>query len=267
MAIKTTPYISASQIKKFGYCPILYKHDYVDGGERMPPNIYMLYGTAIHKALEYNFKQKIKSRKDLPHQEVYAKFEEVFDEETDKHNIYRDATYSMMIFQAQGTIEQYITEVAPDLQPLYVEYEFELKLKNFPITIKGYIDLITEDGRIIDYKTSGKSWKSQYRQTSVDKDIQLTLYSAAYRKAFGKVETGAEFHILPRGENQCYIRGTTNSEAEVIHILQQATIIEKIVELGVFMPNLSSCSTCALKDSCPKIPWVESEGGYIYLPS
>lgn len=59
-------YISASQISIFLDCPLKYKKIYSEDVVKMPPNLYILFGSAIHHALEINYKQKITSRTDIP---------------------------------------------------------------------------------------------------------------------------------------------------------------------------------------------------------
>jgi PD-(D/E)XK nuclease superfamily len=59
-------YISASQINTFLQCPLKYKIQYSGDVVRLPPNLYIMFGTAIHHVLEENYRQKISSRVDLP---------------------------------------------------------------------------------------------------------------------------------------------------------------------------------------------------------
>lgn len=267
MVAKSVPYLSASQIDKFAFCPILYYYDYVVGGKRLPPNIYMIYGTAIHEALAFNFRQKIVSRVDLGWEAVHEKFTEAFEREIDDARLIRDPTYHVMKVQAEGNVFNYMTKMAPSLMPKLVEHTFEIKLKNYPVTIKGIFDLVTEDDYIIDFKTAGKSWKDTYRQTKVEESIQLRLYCIAFRKLYGRREKEAQFHIIPRYEEEIHIRKTCPSEESILKLLKTASAIEQIVKLGVFMPNLTNCSKCDLNSVCPKQPWVEQAGGFLYLPT
>jgi len=252
---KNCDYISASQIGTFMACPLAYKYIYVDGAQRMPPNVYMSYGTAMHAALAFNYEQKIKSRKDLHVHEVETKFLLVFNQECQENNYSEDL--SKFYLPAENTLYYYMKEVAPKIQPTHVEYKFEIKLKHFPITIMGYIDLITEDGDIRDHKTAGKSWKSQYTPSKLRNNIQATMYAAAYRKLFKKPEKGIFFDVLPRHESMMYPKETQRTEAQIMSLLNSAASIESIVKLGVFVPNHNSCSTCPFKDGCNREIYVD----------
>jgi len=62
------------------------------------------------------------------------------------------------------------------------------------LPLKGYIDLIDDQGTILEHKTAGRS----YPEDAAAKDIQLTAYSMAYRRLYGKDENGVRMDILVR---------------------------------------------------------------------
>ena len=71
-------YISATQISQFLHCPLSYKIIYSGEVTRLPPNLYILYGSAIHHALETNYRQKITSRVGMPLNDAYGEFRKFF---------------------------------------------------------------------------------------------------------------------------------------------------------------------------------------------
>jgi len=250
---KCTDYISASQIKQFLFCPLAYKYGYVDG-IKGKGNEYTAYGSAVHKALQLNFEQKITSGKDLPSREVIDLFEKEFSKIVQEENIFIDSLQGSIFIQAGAlTLESYITKIAPTIDPLYCEKKFEVTLKNYPIKILAYVDLITKDDRIIDFKTVGKTWKQQYSKNKVLNDVQVTIYSALFRKVFKKQEKSIEFHILPRGSSECEIIVTDRTEEQIKQVLELATAIEVSIEKGLLIPNIANCPSCAYKDICPKL--------------
>lgn len=250
---KKVDYISASQIGQFLFCPIAYKFNYVDRIKRDEPNIYMSYGTVMHLALAFNNKHKIKTRKDLDIKTLCNYFNEQFEAECKPNNWTNCHTYTEMKMVAEFTLEKYLKEVAPHVMPMYVEQEFRIKLKHFPITIFGFIDVIMENWEVWDYKTAGKSTKKKWNQKAVDDNVQLTFYSALCRKNFKKAEKNLNIFVLPREPKPEFIKLTTHrTDEEVLHILDTADRIERIVELGVYMPNLNSCSKCPYNGMCNK---------------
>ena len=136
-------YISASQVSWFLKCPLAYKHQYIDDiGDKFKGNIYTAFGSAIHAALEYNFKQKITSKKDLPINDVLKKFGTEFEKEVDKLP-YSDGAENLFL-DGSDMILEYMQQKAPGYQPIAVEKKFKIELKSIGVTILGYIDLILE---------------------------------------------------------------------------------------------------------------------------
>jgi CRISPR/Cas system-associated exonuclease Cas4 (RecB family) len=247
---KRVDYLSISQLKQFLYCPVAYFKIYYEGAEQMPPNIYMIYGIAIHEALALNFRQKIESKNDLSADILKSEFNSVVERECTKHNLQMPID---MLTDGYFALDYYMEHVAPKIQPIKVEENFKIKLKNYPITIMGYIDLIEEKGLVIDHKSAGKSWRRTWNQPIVNKDIQLTLYAVAYRKLFKKRELGVGIDILPRDKQIPYHRIiTTRTDAQIKELLELMTNMEKICQLGVFAPNMGGCKDCPFKDTCTK---------------
>ncbi len=252
--IKSPPaYISASQISTFLFCPVSYRISYTELEEREPPNIYMVFGSAMHKALAINFEQKIKSKKDLSAEEVSTKFEEAFNEEIKGCTIPKYANPNAMRIEAETMVIEYMAKVAPKIKPLKVEYKFEIPLKKYPITIMGFIDVITEDGIIKDHKSVGKSTEKKWTQNAVDDNLQLSLYAVAFRKLFKKKEKCLHIDLLPRN-NAPVFRSieTIRTDEQLEQVLELATKIQKIKEEHFYIPNLNNCRACPYSKICTR---------------
>ncbi len=248
---KRCNYISASQISIFLFCPLSYKYQYFADGEKFAGNIYTLYGDAIHQALAMNFQQKIETKKDLPYKEVHSKFVEVFNKGLDKGIDTMKANPNTLRFTAENVLYAYMKDMAPKLKPLMVEQKFEIKLKQYDATIFGFIDLITEDGLVIDHKTAGVSTIKDWTQTKADNDHQFTIYSVAYRKMLGKKEKAIRVDVIPRMDKPKFKSIYSSRTDEQIHkVLYLAEQMNKMAEEDLFYPNISNCFSCAYKDSC-----------------
>ena len=186
-------HVSSSGIDTFLHCPIAYRLTYIDKREREPGNIYTSFGCAVHKALETNFAQKIKSKVDLPFKEVKEAYDTEMYKQQKELGRFDASMLEMINLQAEELLYKYMTTVAPTLQPIAAEHKFEIELKSIGVTILGYIDLIaeviaTKRKLIIDYKTTGTSTYQKRTQNYVDQMNQLTMYSLAFRKQFGEIE-------------------------------------------------------------------------------
>lgn len=260
MSIKKTKYISASQVEQFLFCPVNYKLLYVDNvQEKEPPNVYMLYGDALHQALAYNYTQKISSKKDLDHEEVKNFFTHAFESGIESCVINKYDNPKALVLTGELVLYRYLQEVAPFYQPLEVEQKFFIPLKNYPITIFGFIDLVVQDLRdgkigIVDHKSAPK--KHTWTQKKADNSFQMTMYSVAYRKRTGKKEDFLQFDVLPRDiKPQFKLLRTARKETDIIPFLQLCTRIEEAVLKDFWYPNLSNCSDCFFNSSCTKLSY------------
>jgi RecB family exonuclease len=100
--------------------------------------------------------------------------------------------------QRQGTwalLQTYFagTPIQSGERPEAVEVSVEAELPGLPKLV-GIIDLVRAGGRIVDFKTSGKTpdaGKIEHLH-----ETQLTCYGLLYRDATGKRESGFELHHL-----------------------------------------------------------------------
>ena len=71
--------------------------------------------------------------------------------------------------------------------------ETDLSKHGLP-TLIGILDLVRAGGRIVDFKTAGKTPSAE--DAIHQNEIQLSCYSVLYREATGKRESGRELHHL-----------------------------------------------------------------------
>jgi len=74
-----------------------------------------------------------------------------------------------------------------------VPVEADLSKHSLPI-LRGVLDLVRAGGRIVDFKTTGKTPDNE--MALHQNGVQLDCYSVLYREAAGKRESGRELHHL-----------------------------------------------------------------------
>ena len=98
---------------------------------------------------------------------------------------------------AWSVLEKYFadTPIQPDERPEAVEVPVEADLSQHGLPVlRGILDLVRAGGRIVDFKTTGKTPDTE---TALHQNgVQLDCYSILYREATGKRETGRELHHL-----------------------------------------------------------------------
>lgn len=254
---KHTGYVSASQLNTFLQCPIKYRIIYVEKAVKVPPNIYMIYGSAIHEVLKQNFTQKIKTGVDLPSIETARLFSEYF-RSAILQGYMKINNENSLDLEVQGinSVNHYIKDIGIKLKPLYAEKEITVKLNTYNLKFYGIIDLITQTGEVIDFKNVGRTGYKDYRQNYVDDLLQLTVYSLLYRKLNLSPEKNLQIHLIPRPYSLgAKIIHTTRTDLQVMQVVQLAQRIQEIENTGCFYPNFVHCKICDFKNSCNKLSY------------
>jgi putative RecB family exonuclease len=103
---------------------------------------------------------------------------------------------------AWAVLENYFqdTPIKADEMPEAVEVPVEADLSQHGLPqLIGVLDLVRAGGRIVDFKTTGKT--PEAAMTLHQNGVQLDCYSVLYREATGKREAGRELHHLVKTKN------------------------------------------------------------------
>jgi putative RecB family exonuclease len=98
---------------------------------------------------------------------------------------------------AWSVLEKYFTEtpIKANEMPEAVEVPMETDLSKHSLpTLIGVLDLVRAGGRIVDFKTTGKTPDPE--DAAHQNETQLSCYSILYREATGHTESGRELHHL-----------------------------------------------------------------------
>jgi putative RecB family exonuclease len=242
-------HLSVTQIRSYLRCPLIYKFRWVDG-LKVPPVSAITLGKSIHSALEMNYAQKIKTKEDLPVEEVTDLFSDHWESEV-KETVFEEGEKPGKVKdEGINIIKTYHQDISPTIQPKVVEKEFELAFENVDYTLKGYIDLIDNKTIIIDHKTTKRSMN----QNAVDTDLQLTAYALAYRTIEGKKEASLRFDIMVRNKTpKIQQLTTTRTQEDFNRFLKILAYVSKAINSGIFYPNENYfCGVCGYKELCRK---------------
>lgn len=149
-------YIRASSISSYLECSAKY---YFQNIEQV--QVYnkpaLAFGSSVHKALEFNFSQKVNTRIDLPVEQVQEVFSQNLDNEFSNVEA-KDLDEPAGVIKDNGIklVEKYQKEHAYRIQPVMVEQKVNVKFKGLDYGLSGTIDLIDENGVLVDHKTTAK---------------------------------------------------------------------------------------------------------------
>jgi len=252
-----TKHRSVSQINTYLSCPKKYKYAYVDEGINiMTDNTAKSLGLALHKAQEFNYHQKIESKKDLPLEKIDTFMVEFLMREflnnKDNPNFFKvkyrkKETGEQIIILAQKMLKTLYNEVMIKTQPLFVELPITLNILGQDFLL--YIDLIDKDYIIRDLKTSGQ----RYPEGAIELNTQLIAYALAFRTKFGRKEKAVQLDVITKAKTpqiqQLRTKVTNKNITRFLNTLEQ---VNKAIEAEIFPPvdNQMTCGWCDFKDLC-----------------
>jgi putative RecB family exonuclease len=247
--VSEKPHLSVTQIRMYLRCPLQYFFRYVCD-LKIPPGGDMMLGRTIHSALQENYQQKIESHQDLPLDHVTDFFSDRWEQDTHETHFSPDENSGKLKDQGIGLLTAYQKQISPRIQPVEVEREFLVDTGKTDLPLKGYIDLIDDQGFIIDHKTSKRSYQSD----AAEKDIQLTAYALAYRQLFGQEEKGVRLDAMIRNKQpKIQQLSATRTQDEIGRFARLAGQVENAIRKGVYYPNDNyMCGNCGYNEMCKK---------------
>ncbi len=242
---------SASSISTFMRCAKQWEYAYVYEFKR-PPSLRMILGTSAHAAEEINFKQKIESQEDLPLADALDIFSTAFDSgvleaEADRED--EKETAGQAKDSGIATLSVYHEEVAPTIQPLWVEHEGLIYVNDLPFSYT--IDLVDTLGRVRDHK-----YTKRRPQGAGDYRIALIGYALGYRNETGQTETDVQLDYMVRTQKPYHWPVANGGPIPMAAETAFAGILEMVnhaITEGVFLPTgltNHACSWCGYQDIC-----------------
>lgn len=183
--------LSVSQVLAYLSCPEQYKYRYVERA-RAPASLAAARGRAVHRAVEANYRHKLRAGQDLPPEEVEREAAAAFDAEAARAVRAEGEDPAVFREQAVALAALYRREVAPGVVPALVEARVEVPLEGAECTLVGFVDLVDAGGVIRDTKTASRA----PAPGEASRSLQLTAYALAYRKLAGRREAGLRLDHL-----------------------------------------------------------------------
>jgi CRISPR/Cas system-associated exonuclease Cas4 (RecB family) len=196
-----TTSVSASRLTCFHQCRLKFYFRYVLGLVK-PKSAALHVGSAVHAVLRQWNMSRWKTQP-MTLKAIHEAFSASWTHEQEQSPVeWEGGEEEQEKTTGFKLLETYIREgpILADEKPEAVEVSVEADLfdKGLPNLI-GIIDLVRKGGRIVDFKTSGKTPDPQ--QTAHLNDVQLSAYGVLYRHATGKQESGVELHHLVKTKN------------------------------------------------------------------
>jgi len=193
--------VSASRLSTWSQCRLKFFFRYVQGLHK-PKSPSLHVGSSVHAVLKYwnkaRWKGEAPSLKQL--HDVYSA---AWSDEQGKSPVdWEDGSEAEERKVGWRLLETYFREspIQPDEKPEAVEVTVEADLARHGLPkLVGIIDLVRAGGRIVDFKSSGKTPDPE--QVGHLNETQTTAYGVLYRESTSKTESGIEIHHLIKTKN------------------------------------------------------------------
>lgn len=250
--INKKPYLSPSQLDTFCRCPEQYRRRYIEK-HVIPPGVALIRGTSFHKGVEFNFKQKIESKADLPESQILDVMAATFDNEIKTKGVLLtkeeegEGKKKILGKTKDATIELgslYRAEGAPATQPLIVEDTQIITIPDASHDLLGRLDLVDTNDCIIDYKTSAR----KKNRSDADSSIQFTCYALTFRKKFGRNTGGLRMEVyIAKKEPERQILETQRTMDQVERLANRINTMLTALKAGAFPPCAPGAWNCSPK--------------------
>jgi putative RecB family exonuclease len=185
--------VSASRLNTWLQCRLKFYFRYVQQISK-PKTASLHVGSVVHLILQaWNMARWRKQGFNL---DTFKKlFEDGWKDQTTKINW--DGEEDDQRKTAWSVLEMYFAEtpIKANEMPEAVETPVECDLSKHSLpTLIGVLDLVRAGGRIVDFKSTGKTPDPE--DAAHQNEVQMSCYSVLYREATGHCESGRELHHL-----------------------------------------------------------------------
>ena len=244
--------LSPSQASTYLACPAKWYFRYLIGLSE-PTTGALALGKAFHGTLARNFRQKMSTGRDMETQELREVFAEEWSSAIAEAALRDDEDGDEIAATGQILVAAYLAEAAGSLQPHAVEQTVQGEIAG--VNVRGIVDLLDADGRVLDFKTASK----RPNGISAEHSLQLTTYAMITPGASGlcRLDTVTKTKTVQVIQQSYQVGAEDRRFAETLYPMVQESIRD-----GIYPPRRSS-PTCSRR-YCGYWRECESEfGGHV----
>lgn len=246
-AILPVDYLSLSSIKQFQMCPWKWKLRYIDHLPE-PPSGKMVLGSAAGAALAQHFGRQVDEGEGISTEQLLDEFSSEWEDRCGREDVdYGSEIPGALKDSGAGALSIYHRIIAPSIEPVAVEREFELQWPGVEWKVTGFIDLEDSAGRVRDYKMTNK----RISQAVADNDLQGTTYLADRRAEGNPAPEFCFDTLLRQAQPKAEVVTTTRTDAQLDFLTDRLFSIAAEIawrcETDTWIgaaPGTWFCSTC-----------------------
>jgi hypothetical protein len=244
--------VSASRLGTWLQCRLKFKFRYLDGIPK-PPTPALHVGSVIHTVLQQWSLARWR-RAPLDDETVIAIFDHAWGVWQEEQKIAWDGEEDATKVNALVTLQTYLREtpIPQDEKPEAVEVGVEMDLSSHGLPmLVGILDLVRAGGRIVDFKTTGKTPSPEMLLHTTE--TQTTAYALLYREATERRESGIELHHLARLKAPKIVvtEAGPATERQITRFYHLAESYVRGLEAEDFVPSPGfACAACEFFQEC-----------------
>lgn len=254
-------HISYTQISTYLACPLKYNFQYVEQAAWPFKPEGLVFGSAIHQALEHYYLGRKESR-DVPIPELVAIYDAAWEKESSENTVLfkNGNTAEKLLQSAEAMLKAFKEGVQPG-EVIAVEQPFSVDMvdpesgESLGVPLAGRIDLVerleNQSIAVVDQKTAARA----YDKDKVEQDLQLTAYSYVMaRQGHTLDELQLRFDVLLKnGSYKLLSYKTSRSMEDLKRFYKTARSVLRAVQAQAFYPVRSwMCTDCPFADKCSK---------------
>jgi hypothetical protein len=233
-------HVSPTQLGMYFRCGEQFRRRYIEG-ERIPPSVAMVSGSAVHKGAEINYRAKKEHGADLPTEQVVEAAVAAFDAGAadgvrlgpDEEGAGKERALGTAKDATARMSRLHRVHLAPTVQPDLIEQRIEITVPGLTRTVLGIVDLATTERVIVDLKTGSKAKAKALAHRS----LQLTVYDVAYEALTGQRAAGLAIHeVTSTAKPTVQSIPTTRDDNDRAVLANYLGAFERGVAAGYFPP-------------------------------
>jgi putative RecB family exonuclease len=258
--VASRDYVSWSAFTTYQHCPLKYFFRYVAGLPEPTISSTLIFGAAIHQAVEFHFNALLAGEPVPATAHLFAQYQQYWqrtgiDTEqlnlAEEHRSLHELAYKMLTAFQASTVAQ------PSGKIIGVEETLRGALiENCP-DVLGRVDLVVEEEQdlvITDFKTSRSRWQEEQVREGAG---QLLLYAELIKDWLPHKRIRLQFAVITKTKQPVVEIWPVVAETQAMD--RNKRILGKIwegIERQHFYPAPSHwhCSSCAFKTACDKWP-------------
>lgn len=262
--LKRTLHISFSQLTSYLICPMRFAHQYVWGTAQESKPAALVFGKAVHRAVEAYYRSLKDTGEIIPPEQMVAVFSTSISEEVEATEI--EITFKngddLESLREKGVelIRLFHTEIQPQ-KVMAVEFPFSASIPDLdgenmlPVKLVGVWDLIEadEDGTYVigELKTAAQRFSS----IRLEHDLQATCYSyAATKMGLANTADGGliRYDVLVKTKKPAFERYfVVRTEADHQRLIHTINLAHRAIEQRIFYRQTGwQCGDCQFRKTC-----------------